>query len=65
MERIFFSRAIKPCPASGKLRWFAVSMLLLGAIFCLTRVALHRVQAERLPALQGNAALDHLKQQNL
>src|SRR4051794_10435400 len=66
MKRSFFSGAInRACPAGGKLRWFAVSVLLLGAIFCSTRVAMQHVRAEHLPGLQGQAALDHLKQHNL
>src|SRR5262249_6543050 len=60
----FSSRAINQTRMTmSKLRWFAVGALLLGALFGLTRVAFERVQAERLPALQGAAAINHLKQQ--
>ncbi len=49
------------CLTNQKLRWLLAGVLLLGAIFCWTQLG--RVRAAASPALQGAAAINHLKQQ--
>jgi uncharacterized protein (TIGR03437 family) len=65
MKRIIHSAIITAGAPSRGLRLLALCALMLAAAVCLPHSLPRRAQAEQAPALKGEAAIAHLKQQGL